>query len=511
MREHVIIVGAGVGGLCAALALAARGVAVTVLERAPKPGGKMREVTVGGQPIDAGPTVFTMRWVFEELMAEAGADLGGEVGLRQAEVLARHAWNATDRLDLFADVARSAEAVGDFAGADEAARFRAFCARAGEVYRTLEAPFLRAGRPSGPVDLTWRVGLAGLPRLLRLNPFATLWQALGESFKDPRLQQLYGRYATYCGSSPFGAPATLMLVAHVEQDGVWYVDGGMYRLAEALARVATRLGADIRCNASVASVTTAGGRIDGVVLATGERLAADAVIVNADSAAVAAGLLGPAIAGAVPAVPAAARSLSALAWTAVGRAEGFPLARHNVFFGGDYAVEFDTIFRQRRLPDDPTVYVCAQDRADLPAGDVAGPERFLCLVNAPADGDTRPFGEAEIGRCLERMADRLQACGLTLAAEAASITAPADFHALFPGTGGALYGRASHGWRATFQRPDTRTAIPGLYLAGGSVHPGPGVPMAALSGRMAARSVLSDFASTRPSRPVAISGGMSTR
>ena len=107
MRDRVIIVGAGVGGLCAALALAARGVDVTVLERAPRPGGKMREVMVGGRPIDAGPTVFTMRWVFEELMAEAGADLAGEVGLRQAEVLARHAWTATDRLDLFADVARS--------------------------------------------------------------------------------------------------------------------------------------------------------------------------------------------------------------------------------------------------------------------------------------------------------------------------------------------------------------------------------------------------------------------
>ena len=509
-NTRVLIVGGGIGGLSAAVALASRGADVTVLERAAAPGGKMREIAVGDARIDGGPSVFTMRWVFDELMQGAGTSLEDEVGLDRAELLARHAWSATERLDLFADVSRSQDAVAAFAGPEEGRRFRAFCDRTRDIFRTLEHPFLRAGKPN-PISLTHRVGWRNVDALLRLKPFSTMWSALGESFTDPRLRQLYGRYATYCGSSPFSAPATLMLVAHVEQDGVWLVRGGMYRLAEALARVATRLGATIRCGSEVAEITTAGGRADGVRLASGERLAADAVVVNGDASAVGAGLFGPAVQGATAAVPPRARSLSALVWTMLARPKGFPLVRHNVFFSRDYAGEFDRIFRDRRLPDEPTVYVCAQDRADTPRTDDT-PERLLVLVNAPADGDARTLSDADFDACRTRMIDLLDRCGLDLQMDPqlCVTTTPNDFATLFPATGGALYGRASHGWLASFRRPDARTRIPRLYLAGGSVHPGPGVPMAALSGRLAARSVLSDLASTNRSRPVAMSGGTVT-
>ncbi|MFO1151831.1 MAG: phytoene desaturase family protein [Alsobacter sp.] len=513
MAEHrIVIVGAGMGGLSAAIALAARGVGVTVLERAAAPGGKMREVAVGDARIDAGPTVLTMRWVFEELLAEAGADFAREVALQPSELLARHAWSEDERLDLFVDVERSADAVGRFAGAEEARRFRDFCAKSAEVYRTLEGPFLRDSRPNF-FSLTWRVGMANLPALMRLQPFATLWSALGECFEDPRLRQLYGRYATYCGSSPFQAPATLMLVAHVEQDGVWFVEGGMARLAEGLARVARRLGVDLRCGEEVAEVLVEAGRAAGVRLASGERIAADGVVVNADASAVGLGLLGPGIAPAVAPVALADRSLSALAVAAHVETSGFPLVRHSVFFSSDYRREFDQIFREHRLPDDPTVYLCAQDRGDVaPAGPI-GRERLLMLVNAPATGDVRSFSDAEIAACLDQCRKRLAACGLSIQfpEEAIRVATPTTFGQLFPGTGGAIYGRASHGWRASFQRPDATTPIPGLFLAGGSVHPGPGVPMAALSGRLAARAVLSALASTSRSAPAAIAGGMSTR
>jgi 1-hydroxycarotenoid 3,4-desaturase len=510
-RERVLIVGGGIGGLTAAVDLAARGAQVTVLERAAAPGGKMREISVGRARIDGGPSVFTMRWVFDELMAAAGTALDREVGLERAGLLARHAWSNTERLDLFADVERSQDAIAAFAGPEEGRRFRAFCDRSRDIFRTLEHPFLRNSRPN-PVSLASRVGFGRLGALMRLAPFSTMWSALGESFADPRLRQLYGRYATYCGSSPFSAPATLMLVAHVEQDGVWLVQGGMYRLAEALARVATRLGAEIRCDCEVAEITTAGGAVDGLRLASGERLGAEAIVVNADAGAVGAGLFGRAVKSAVAPVPPRERSLSALVWTLVGRTGGFPLVRHNVFFSRDYQGEFDRIFRQRQLPDEPTVYVCAQDRADDPLeGDA--PERLLVLVNAPADGDARAFETAEIAACQDRMIRLLGRCGLTLEIEPQRCvtTTPQDFAGLFPATGGALYGRASHGWLASFRRPDARTRIPGLYLAGGSIHPGPGVPMAALSGRLAARSVLSDLASTSPSRRAVMSGGTATR
>lgn len=508
-EKRVIVIGAGIGGLAAALSLAARGLDVTVLERAPTVGGKMRALPVGGVPVEAGPTVFTMRWVFDELFAEAGTSLEAEVRPRPAALLARHAWSARERLDLFASVDASSEAIGRFAGAREADGYRRFCARAAEVYRTLEGPFIRSDRPS-PVDLGRRVGLSGIGGLWRIQPFATLWSALGEYFRDPRLRQLFGRYATYCGASPFEAPATLMLVAHVEQAGVWTLDGGLSGLARATADLAERRGARLRTGATVARIVVERGRVAGVELAGGERIDADAVIAGADVAALGAGLFGPAVAPAGDAVPPRERSLSAVTFCLRARTSGFDLAHHTVFFSSDYRAEFDAILRGRRLPPDPTVYVCAQDRGDT-ATAPEGPERLLVLVNAPADGE-RPFTPQEIAACETSWTRRLAACGLTLAPEGpARVTTPAEFAGLFPGTGGALYGRASHGWTATFKRPGARTKVPGLYLAGGSVHPGPGVPMAAQSGRLAAAALIADLASTRTWPGAATSGGTSTR
>jgi 1-hydroxycarotenoid 3,4-desaturase len=489
-------------GLASALRLAAQGLDVAVLEKASEPGGKIRQIA----GIDAGPTVFTMRWVFEALFAQVGARLEDHVGLRPAETLARHAWTEGSRLDLFADIDRSADAIGDFAGAREANGYRAFCARAKAVYETLEQPFMCAQRPH-PIALWRRVGLARIGDLWRISPFVTLWRALDEFFTDPRLRQLFGRYATYCGSSPFAAPATLMLVAHVEREGVWLPDGGMHRLAAALARLATTLGATIRYGLEVSEVTIRGGRAAGVTLTNGEQIEADSIIVNADISAVGAGLFGRDVAMAAMRVPREDRSLSAITWTLRAKTDGFPLARHNVFFSDDYAIEFADILARRLLPANPTVYVCAQDRDDG-CTHTSGAERLLCLVNAPPDGDINDF-KAEIGPCTTRTFAQLERCGLTFRAPAEALMTPADFNRMFPGTGGALYGMASHGWMASFRRPGARTRIPGLYFAGGSCHPGPGLPMAALSGQLAAESLLEDLASMRRSHPVAMRGGTS--
>ncbi len=252
-------------------------------------------------------------------------------------------------------------------------------------------------------------------------------------------------------------------------------------------------------------------------LADGEVVDADAVVFNGDVAALAAGRLGAAAVAAVAPRPPAARSLSALTWNLVARSEGFPLLRHTVFFSGDYAAEFDDLLRRERLPAAPTVYVCAQDRDDRDASGAPGPERLLCLVNAPARGDSRPLTAMELAACQEQSFRTLARCGLQLQHDARQMvtTTPSDFERLFPATGGALYGPASHGWQTSFTRSGSRSRIPGLYLAGGSTHPGPGVPMAALSGSLAARSLVQDLTADRAStpgwRPGAMPGGMSTR
>jgi len=503
------VIGAGIGGLVAALDLARRGMAVTVVERSSQPGGKMREIDVQGHRIDSGPTVLTMPWVFEELFTDADSALSEHLTLRRCERLARHAWRGGGQLDLFDDRERTASAIADFAGSNEAAGFRAFCDRAGRIFETLDVPFMRNPQPTLP-SLVAASGLCGLRDLWNLKPFRSLWRELGRYFRDPRLRALFGRYATYTGASPLRAPATLMLIAHVEQCGVWRVEGGMQRLAEVLAAQVVRHGGEIRYAADASEVGTHAGRAVGVRLASGEWLPAEAVVANVDAAGLRGGMLGEAVASAVPKAAARKRSLSAVTWSLVAETSGFDLAHHNVFFPEDYPREFEEIFRHSTLPAGPAVYVCARDNdkngnrdenqagnrkssESEPAGD--GRRRLFMIANAPPDGDRAAYDPGTIARLQSAVFGLLDDCGLNVdsSPEATVVTTPKDFEARFPGTGGALYGSPPHGWRSSFARPAARSRVPGLYLAGGSIHPGPGVPMVAIGGRLAARAVAVDL------------------
>jgi 1-hydroxycarotenoid 3,4-desaturase len=495
-RPKVIVIGAGMGGLAAATDLARQGCEVTVLERASRPGGKMREVDVGGAKIDGGPTVFTMAWVFEGLFGDAGESLYERVPLESAQILARHRWcdanGEVSALDLFADIDQSVDAISAFAGKAEGQGYRDFCARSRDIYETLREPFIAGQRPN-PISLVSRVGFHRLDAMMRTAPHRTMWGALGTYFKDPRLKQLFGRYATYCGSSPFQAPATLMLIAHVEQDGVWRVKGGMARVAEALQGLAQRQGATFWFDAHVAEIIVENGKASGVLLANGERLMADAIVFNGDMSALGSGLLGTQSKPATKPVAPANRSQSALTWCVTAKTKGMALAHHNVFFSNNYRAEFDDVFKARTIPREATIYVCAQDRGDDCIAPESGMERLLVLVNAPADGDVRSFDVAETSKARDAAWRLMASCGLEIEDIDAVTTAPDGFNGLFPASGGALYGRANHGPLASFQRPSARSKTAGLYLAGGSVHPGPGIPMAALSGRLAAAQVVKDL------------------
>lgn len=494
-QAPVLIIGAGMGGLSAAALLAARGLPVVVLERQPTPGGKLRQVQVAGAAIDAGPTVFTMRWVFERLFAEAGGDFARDVRLAPTELLARHAWDDRGIFDLFADQAESEASIGDFFGAAEVKGYRAFSAEAKAIYDVLLNSFLEGTRPT-PITLMTRIGLRRLPEALAIKPHQSLWRSLTRHFKDARLRQLFGRYATYCGASPFAAPATLMLIAHVEQQGVWLAQDGMHAIAKAIEALAVRNGATFRYDAGVEALIVEGGRAVGVRLADGEEIRGSAVLCNADPAALAVGKFGEAARRATPGAERMQRSLSSMTWMVNAPTSGFPLVRHNVFFSDDYRAEFEAIFGRGQLPAKPTIYVCAQDRDDRGGRTSEGPERLQLIVNAPANGDGPGPSAAEVAACEAATFGFLKRCGLDIAytPDTALLVSPAKYEALFPATGGALYGLAAHGWRTPFQRPGAASKLPGLYLAGGGVHPGAGLPMASLSGRLAAERIVSDLA-----------------
>ena len=265
MGRRVVIIGAGIGGLACAARLAGAGHDVTVVEKERWAGGKARRVLVDGQEIDAGPTVFTLRDVFDEIFRSGGCELDDYVDIRPANVLARHAWGPDEALDLVVDPKQNEDAIGAFAGADAARGYRAFRNECARIYGILENSMLRSGKVSWPLPLMWRIGLWRVHDLLAIRPYESLWKVLGEHFADQRLRQLFARYSTYCGSSPFSTPATLMLIAHVEAQGVWLIDGGISSLADALRRFAEKQGARFRFGARVDQIDVTRGRASGVI------------------------------------------------------------------------------------------------------------------------------------------------------------------------------------------------------------------------------------------------------
>lgn len=504
-----IIVGGGIGGLATAVRLLAAGRAVTVLERAAAPGGKMRQLTVGGQVFDGGPSVLTMPAVLEELCAVAGVRRADLVTLEPLLPLCRHFFADGTVLDLFADEpvapgsppaaawARSTAEVQRVLGGRAGEQFSRFREHAARIYRTVEQPFMRRPVPSNPLALPFTYTLGDLLRMRHLDARRSLWQALTAQFDDERLRVLLARYATYSGADPFQAPATLSVIAHVEMAlGVYAVVGGMYQIAAALAQLIARLGGTLRCGAEVERIELDARESRALAVhAGGERLCADDIVVNCDVAQLYERLCagtrlaarhGPRIAALPP-------SLSAyLNLIVTADAAQLPLRHHNVFFSSDYAREFQEL--RDRPPSDPTVYLCNPDWQQAA-------QRWFFLTNAPpqppaltADAPAgAAWSPAQKVACRARVGEKLAQHGIDLArhSRAEQEVTPRDFAALFPSSRGALYGAAASSRLAAFKRPPNR--VPGvrnLYCVGGSTHPGAGVPMVMLSAQLVAQMIL---------------------
>lgn len=506
-NDQIAIIGAGMGGLAAGIRLAAAGRDVTIFEAHGWPGGKMRTVPSDAGPVDAGPTVLTLRDVLDDLFAAADTVVADHLTLTPLPILARHYWADGAKLDLTHDAGANEAAIRAAFGPRAARDFARFSSETRALFDAFDAPIMRSPIPS--VLGSARAALRAPKILPWLVPGRSLARMLDARLSDPHLRQLFGRYATYVGGNPLLAPAVLGLVWQAEAAGVWAVQGGMARLAQTLADIFAGLGGKLRLSTPVARILTQGDKVTGLRLAQGADIACRQIIFNGDPAAL------PYLLDQPDRAPkprhTQPRSLSARVWTFAAQVapEGLgrdALAYHTLFFADDAGTEFAPLARDE-TPADPTIYICAQDRANGLAPQ--GPERFQFILNAPAIPQGHPDPEAS---CQTHPCDRLARFGLHLTPRPGpnSLTTPADFATLFPHSQGALYGLSPNGARATFLRPTARSKITGLYLAGGGVHPGAGVPMALMSGGHAAQAVLSDRISPVRLARTAMPGGMST-
>ncbi|RCG22853.1 phytoene desaturase [Sphaerisporangium album] len=480
------MVGGGVGGMVAALLLARDGHQVRLHEKLPRLGGKLAEHRRDGFTFSLGPSLLTLPSIFEVL--------GVKLDLVEPSELCRYRFPDGTVLSARRDPARMAAEV-DRLAPGEGRAWLAFHQWARGCWEASQRTFF-----TGP--LTRPPSGAALSDLLAVAPGRTLDGLARRFFRDPRLHRYVGRYATYAGSSPYRAPAALGCVPAIEHDhGGWYVPGGLPRLADALAGQLASAGVEVAVGSEVTAVLAdsgrvrgvrpaGSGRVRGVRLADGETVCADVVVVNADAAELYGRLLPDRRRLRRISRLGLSSSVFLLLAGVEGTTEGLP--HHSIVFSGDYGREFADIFDRRRPPEDPTVYIGCSS-VDDPSQAPPGAENQVLLVNVPARDPGRWPMSPEAYRDL--VLERLAARGHDLAGRLRFVEmfTPADLRDRYGAWGGAVYGTPYRGALAPFLRPGNRGPRRGLYLVGGSAHPGGGLPLVAMGGHIVASLVKEDF------------------
>lgn len=493
--SRIVVVGAGAGGMAAAARLAVKGHAVTLVEQSQTTGGKLALYERDGFVFDTGPSLFTLPAVYRDLFLKTGKSLEDSIDLQPVEpAFGYHFADGSSVVVPGVDPARCAKAFGEAFGGSANEDWRALIDRAGRMWRITREPFLQSPLAG------WRtlLSLAKDPTDVRTVAPRTSLRDLGREYlQDWRLRQVLDRYATYTGSDPRKAPAVLATVPYIEQTfGAWHIGGGLGRLARALEQRCLDRGVTMRLATDVAQIELQDGVVSGVRLDTGEVIEADIVVANADAQHVYGDLLDDRRAAKVAKdLSKTTPSLSGFVLLLALRGRTPGLQHHNVWFPADYDAEFDAIFGRHPQPaDDPAIYVCAPDDPLMHPDDDS--ESWFILVNTPRNGDgtdgtvdwdAAGVAEDYADHLLQRLADRgTDVRDRILWRE---IHSPADLERSTRAPGGAIYGTSSNGARAAFQRPANQSPIPGLFLVGGSAHPGGGLPLVGMGAEIVANLI----------------------
>ena len=486
--SRVVVVGGGIGGLAVAARLARMRHDVTIVERSESVGGKLGEWSRDGFRFDTGPSLVTLPATLRDLFLKTGKPLEDVLDLQPLETLAHYRFPDGTEMDLpNSGAVGIASAFQQAFGGKAGDNWTRFHSRAERMWAVARTPFVESplGGPATLASLALRQPAA----MWRIAPWRSLRDVGRACFDDPRQVLFLDRYATYTGSDPRRAPAVLSVVPYVEHTfRGWYVAGGLRQIAVAVRERAEQRKVRIITGAEVTRISAEHGRVDGVELKDGGRLEADLVVSDVDAGVLYEHLLPrPEL---LRPIRRATASLSGFVLMLGLRGED-PMPHHSVLFGSDYDAEMDAVFGPDARPvDDPTIYVSAP-----PDAAPAGHQAWFVLVNAPRHGsgpgcfdwDAPGVSAAYATRIVDLLAARGHDVRDRLLF--AEHRTPADLERDTNSPGGAIYGTSSNGWRAAFLRPANRSPVPGLFLVGGSAHPGGGLPMVLMSAAITAELI----------------------
>lgn len=474
--KHAIVVGAGIGGLVSSILLANKGYKVTVLEKNSAVGGKMQQHEADGYRFDTGPSLLTMPFLLEKVFKSCGEKLSDYLEFSELDPLCRYFYPDNTIFDNYSDREKSKKEIERFAPKDVKSYDR-FLKRSKKIYERTADAFL-----FNPLYQLSDFMSLNLFNLLRIDALSTVSQKVDRTFTSTYLRQFFKRFTTYNGSSPFKAPATLNVIPHVElNQGGYYVHGGFYNIALALEKLALHLGVEFSFNTPVVQIQTESDRIKGVRLRNGLEITCDLIFTNTDATDTILNLMPES-------------SFSEMKRKKQKEIEpscsGFvimlgcnkkweQLKHHNVFFSSDYKKEFHDIFNEKKLPDDPTIYIANTSYSDPQHAPKGGSNLFI-LVNAPYIHsyqnwpNLKQFYTTFLIEELEKRGLK----GLNQSIETIEIITPLDFFDKYRSNRGSIYGTSSNSRLSAFLRPRNKEkTFENLYMVGGSTHPGGGIPL----------------------------------
>jgi phytoene desaturase len=481
------VIGSGLGGLSAAIRLAHNGYDVTVYEQNGEPGGKARSIEQNGFRFDTGPSLLTMPFVIEELFQSVGENISDYLTIKKLDNLCRYFYNDGTVLNAYANVNKFSEEIETHTSEKKVnlLKYLNYCKN---IY-DLTADIFLFNDLYNISTYTNAKALKTLFKISGIDSFRTMNEANRSFFTDEKIIQLFNRYATYNGSNPYECPATLNIISHVEYNiGGYYIEGGMYKLTEALYSLAVKKGVKFEFNAKVQRIITHNTVVQGIEV--GNNAAhCEAVISNADVHNTYSNLLNDTASKPAKKYNSLEPSSSALVYYWGVDIQSEKLVVHNILFSGDYKNEFHELFEKKIYPADPTIYIYISSKfaqSDAPNG----MENWFVMINTPYVNDNLKMPGDKLKETILNKIKQFTGYDIKDKIVCERIMTPFDIESQTGSFKGSIYGISSNNRKAAFMRQPNRSKhYKGLYFTGGSAHPGGGIPLVLLSGKICAEAV----------------------